>query len=228
MAPYEPNHSLITTSHPFYGPIYHTNSRKQWQFNWLHTPANWLPSVMWKKQCGSRCRNKGIREQRRLVEQPVNPCKFRSGARTGQSKGYIQGSSWSMPAQIPLRIREFFWILWRKESVVIRSRRWAREEGWGKLESLVELWRSRDLCASQMPKAKMNGQWFYLDSVFFYLYINVAFWLFWGWGTILKEKIHTIYILQAKFRVHALYSLIKAVCWLQGHPQHHPPFLLVS
>ena len=29
-APYEPNHSLITTSHPFYGPIYHANSRKQW------------------------------------------------------------------------------------------------------------------------------------------------------------------------------------------------------
>lgn len=23
MAPYETNHSLITTSHPFYGPIYH-------------------------------------------------------------------------------------------------------------------------------------------------------------------------------------------------------------
>lgn len=46
IAQYEPNHSLITTSHPFYGTIYHRNSRKQWQFNLLYTLVNWLPRVV--------------------------------------------------------------------------------------------------------------------------------------------------------------------------------------
>jgi len=38
---YEPNNSLITTSHPLYGTIYHSNSRRLWQFHFLHTRMDW-------------------------------------------------------------------------------------------------------------------------------------------------------------------------------------------
>lgn len=40
-AQYEPNHSLIITSHPFHGTICHSNSRRQRQFNILHTQMDW-------------------------------------------------------------------------------------------------------------------------------------------------------------------------------------------
>lgn len=40
-AQYEPNHSLIITSHPFCGAICHSSSRRQGQLNVLHTQMDW-------------------------------------------------------------------------------------------------------------------------------------------------------------------------------------------
>lgn len=36
------------------------------------------------KQCGSSCSDKGVREQKRLVEQPLSSYKHKSGANAGE------------------------------------------------------------------------------------------------------------------------------------------------
>lgn len=45
-AQYEQNHSLITTSHPLYGTIYHSSSGRPWQFHFLHTRMDWPHSEL--------------------------------------------------------------------------------------------------------------------------------------------------------------------------------------
>lgn len=157
IAQYEPNHSLITTSHPFYGTIYHRNSRKQWQFNLLYTLVNWLPRVVWNKQCGSSCSDKGVREQKRLVEQPLTSYKHKSGANAGEGAERVRDMYREVGEECLLRfhiqLESPLWYhldaLWRKESIAIRSRGWETGKTWRKLKSLIELCGSIDLCAGQ-------------------------------------------------------------------------------